>query len=586
MSQTGVGTVDVVDHLIENGCDERHESRVTCLFCGPHRKLQNQNERTLSVKIDGDYAVYMCHHCDEKGSVKLTAGASVPRESKPAAVDPVVVSIDEYDKLSIEQLAYLAGRGISLSTVDKCGLISGNIWIRKRDAKVPCIGFPYKNEDGSSAVKWRDGAKNFTQTGSARSLWRIDEFEGGDLIITEGEMDALSFAEIDVLATSVPNGAPSTKLKDDGHSKKFEYLWSAKEQIKKADRVIIAGDQDEGPGEILIEEIARRVGKAKCWRMSYPPGCKDANDVLQKEGPEALKKLLAEVTPWPIGGLRNASDYKEEAIAIWRDGASRGIDIPVGLVSRYYRPTPGTLTLCTGIPGSGKSTFLTWLTYMLALREGWSTAVFSAETSTQVHILQLASLYKGKSFHGPSKMTQPQLEEAIAWVDTKFVFLDEGETSIDSVIERAEAAVMRNGVRALYIDPFNFLQQDKPADGENQQRGINDLLVRLKTFAVAHDVAVMLVAHPAKFHENLNQGRVPTGYDISGSAHFFNICDSGITLSRDKENPGVSKLTSWKARFTWLGSIGECEIGFNPVDCSFHTKQEWGDRAEDWDIDL
>ena len=299
-----------------------------------------------------------------------------------------------------------------------------------------------------------------------------------------------------------------------------------------------------------------------------------------------MKKLLEEVTPWPIGGLRNASAYREEAIAIWRDGASRGIDIPVGMISRYYRPTPGTLTLCTGIPGSGKSTFLTWLTYELAIREGWSTAVFSAETSSQIHLLQLASLYAGKEFHGPSKMTQPQLEEAIAWVDTKFIFLDEGETTIDSVIERAEAAVMRNGVRALYIDPFNFLSQEKPADGENGQRGINDLLVRLKTFAVAHDVCVMLVAHPAKFHENLNAGRVPTGYDISGSAHFFNICDNGITLSRDKTKPDTSKLTSWKARFTWLGSVGECEIAFNPVDCSFYTKREWGDSDADWDIDL
>jgi twinkle protein len=575
---------EMVDHLSEAGVLDRHESRTTCPMCGPDRK--KKNEKTLSVKIDGDYAVYMCHHCDRKGSVRLTDSPTAVAKVSPIVEKPVVVSIEQFEKLSEAQLAYLAGRGVSMSTASECGLISGDIWVRKRGSKVPCIGFPYKNLDGSTAVKWRDGAKNFTQTGSARSLWRLDEFTGGDLIITEGEMDAISFAEVGVFATSVPNGAPSTALKnDDTHSKKFSYLWDAKEFIDKADRVIIAGDQDDGPGEILTEEIARRVGKAKCWRMSYPHDCKDANDVLVKYGADALKKMLEDVTPWPIGGLRDATAYKEEALAIYRDGMTRGIDINVGYIKNIYRPSLGTLTICTGVPGSGKSTFLTWLSYELARQEGWSTAVFSAETSSQVHLLQLASLRAGKPFHGPNKMPQGELEEAIAWVADKFVFLDESETSIDSVIERAHAAVLRNGVRILMVDPFNFLTMERPADGDNMQHGINELLVRLKGFAVAHDVAVWLVAHPTKMYRD-GQGNtpIPTGYDISGSAHFFNVADSGITLSRDKQKPGISKLTSWKARFSWLGQIGSSEVAFNVKDGSFSTIQEWGSRDDDFDI--
>jgi twinkle protein len=575
----------MVDHLIESGAADRHESRTTCPICGPDRK--KSNERTLSVKIDGDYAVYICHHCEAKGSVKLTETAAQPKTKvSPIVSKPVVISIEQFDKLSEPQLAYLAGRGISMSTTVECGLINATIWVRARDAKVPCIGFPYHNLDGSTAVKWRDGKKNFTQTGAARSLWRINDFDGGDLIITEGEMDALSFAQVGVFATSVPNGAPSTKSKDDdSSSKKYAYLWDAKDKIEKATRVIIAGDQDDGPGEILTEEIARRIGRAKCWRMSYPSDCKDANDVLMKYGEDALKQLLAEATPWPIGGLRDASEYKEEALAIYHSGMTRGIDIKVGYISSIYRPSPGTLTLCTGVPGSGKSTFLTWLSFYLAQQEDWATAVFAAETSSQVHLLQLAALRAGKSFHGKNKMSQGELEEAIDWVNDKYVFLDEGQTTIESVIERAEAAVLRKGVRILMVDPFNFLTMEKMIDGDNQQHGINQLLVKLKGFAVAHDVAVWLVAHPTKMYRGQDgKTPIPTGYDVSGSAAFFNICDSGITLSRDRDKPGISKLTSWKARFSWLGQVGNCDIAFNPVDGSFDTIREWGTNDDDWDI--
>jgi twinkle protein len=134
------------------------------------------------------------------------------------------------------------------------------------------------------------------------------------------------------------------------------------------------------------------------------------------------------------------------------------------------------------------------------------------------------------------------------------------------------------------IDPFNFISHDKQFGEGNDQAGINHLLVSLKGFAVEHDVAVWLVAHPTKMYRD-SSGRtpVPTGYDISGSAHFFNGCDSGITISRDREKPNISKLTSWKARFDWLGRVGSTELAFDNKDNSFHTIREWGANDFDWD---
>jgi len=562
----------IIERYLQDAGVYQERSRIPCPDCGPDRK--KQSDRSLAVHVRDGKIFYYCHHCQQSGVIRED-GCEIEKET------PIVNAASE-STLIPEQIVYLVGRGISVETIESVGLINGMIYVRDRGQEVPCIGFRYLNHDGSTATKWRDGKKNFTQTGVASSLWRIEKFIAGDLVITEGEMDALSLIEVGIEAVSVPNGAPSGPVKDDGVTgKKFSYLWAGKEAIDSADRVIIATDAD-APGDVLAEEIARRIGKARCWRVRYPDGCKDCNDVLVRHGPEILRKCVVEATPWPVGGLRNASEYKIEAMDLYRSGMSRGVKVGVGLIDQHFQPCPGTLVICTGIPGSGKSTFLTWLSVQLASKCDWNVAVFSAETSSQIHLLNMAAMYKGQPFRGPNRMSESDLSEAIDWCSDRFVFLDEAETSIQSVIERAQAAVLRHGVRLLMIDPYNWITGDD-SSYEAQTYNINRMLVQLKSFAVAHDIAVWLVAHPTKL-ARMDGGRIPipTGYDISGSAAFFNVADNGITVSRIGN--GVSRVTSWKTRFPWLGSTGYFELSFNPDTGVFGPLKEWGDSEEDFEV--
>lgn len=549
--------------------------RFACPDCGPNRK--KQGELTLSVHESDGNLLYYCHHCNESGKVKYENTF----EHKETEVEYVEVAESSEGKLTERQVIYLAERGISEAVIAEVGLTSAEVFVPGRGEKVPVIGFPYLNHDGTTATKWRDGCKNFTQTGACSSLWRIEHHTtGSDLIITEGEMDALSLAQVGIPAVSVPNGAPSGPVKDDGITgKKFSYLWNHKAVVDGASRILIASDAD-APGDVLAEEIARRLGKARCWRVRYPQGCKDCNDVLVGHGEDALRKCVDEATPWPIGGLRSASEYKIDAIDLFRSGMTRGVSVPVGGLDRVYRPCPGTLTICTGIPGSGKSTFLTWLSVKLAELHDWNMAVFSAETSSQIHLLNVAAMHKRAAIRGPRRMSESDLSDAIDWASDRFVFLDEAETSIESVIERGQAAVMRNGVRVLLIDPYNWITSNDDSF-EAQHSNINKMLVKLKSFAVSHDIAVWLVAHPTKMYRS-ETGKVPipTGYDISGSAAFFNVADNGITVSRMA--PGIAKITSWKARFQWLGSVGSVDLNFNEETGSFSTMDNYAGRDIDF----
>jgi twinkle protein len=111
------------------------------------------------------------------------------------------------------------------------------------------------------------------------------------------------------------------------------------------------------------------------------------------------------------------------------------------------------------------------------------------------------------------------------------------------------------GVKVCVVDPFNFLKLNGK-DGSVDTEAINEMLSKFKMFAQRCEVTFFLVAHPAK---PMAAGKdwVPTGYSISGSAHFYNRADFGLTMHREGRS---SWLHVWKCRFAHQGSSGKVEL--------------------------
>jgi len=554
------------------------QTKAFCPMCRDDRQ-KHRNDKSLSVHFKDDVALFRCHHCGVEGAIKLDSAPSITQEPRNEVVR------DEFTEISIDNIEWLVDkRGISEETLADCGVIGSRRWMngdgRGREADV--IGFPYitgstYGDSKVEAVKWRTPDKSFSQSGAARTLWRQENFSGGDLIICEGEIDAMSFQEAGIFACSVPNGAPSSKSQNYGQ--KFQYLWNAREKISKADRIILATDADD-PGNFLAEEIARRLGKAKCWRVRFPEDCKDPNDVLLKHGKQGLVHALESATPWPISGLRSATDFIEAVSELHENGFAKTIGLDIYDLDQIYKVGTQTLTIVTGIPGSGKSTFLTWAMSKLASHNDWRFCIFSAEVPTEIHISQLCSAFTGKPFTGPDKMSKEELDRAIRWVDQHFIFIDDDDTSIETVLDRVYASVLRLGVTGVVIDPYNFLSASKSSD-DNSSHSINQMLVKLKRFATEHELAIWLVAHPAKLFREGGKMPTPGGYSISGSAAFFNLADTGLTVSRG-DNKGVSVVTCWKSRFPWLGDTGSALLSFNRETNTFGEMSVGKEKKTSW----
>ncbi|KAK3010668.1 hypothetical protein RJ639_011397, partial [Escallonia herrerae] len=216
-----------------------------------------------------------------------------------------------------EVLAYFAERMISGETLRR------NAVMQRTYGDQIVIAFPYRRNGGLVSCKYRDINKKFWQENDTEKIfYGLDDIEGAsDIIIVEGEIDKLSMEEAGFRnCVSIPDGAPpsvSTKdLPSEIEDKKYRYLWNCKAYLEKASRIILATDGDP-PGQALAEELARRLGRERCWRVRWPEKgetgrFKDANEVLMYLGPRELRQVVENAELYPIQGLFNFSDYSSE----------------------------------------------------------------------------------------------------------------------------------------------------------------------------------------------------------------------------------------------------------------------------------
>jgi twinkle protein len=555
--------------MYANAIGARDHLRAPCVVCGPGRK--KERDPCVSVDRKGDWIVWLCHHCGDKGNEQMQTRS---KWSEPVYQKPVVrpsFVIDVSSPLSFEALNHLSSRGIDDKTAIKAKLFS----VQKdfRSGSQPSIGFPNYEKGKIIGVKYRALTKDFTQeAGSAQIMYGTDwVVEGEDLIITEGEMDCLSVLQSGFSSVvSVPGGAPmkvSDGKIDPSEDKKFAFVWAAKSIIDKAKRIILAVDNDS-PGEALREELARRIGKAKCWMVDYPEGCKDLNDVLVNKGVAGVQDCLNNAHAYPIDGLFNADTFFAEVDDLYTKGFGKGESTGYPELDEYFTIVPGQLSVITGFPSHGKSNFVDQLMVNIARAKDWKFMCASFENPPKSHLIKLAEIYTNKPFFdGPTpRMTLEELAKAKSWIQEHFVFCDaaQSDTNLSNLLDRAQAAVQQIGIRGLVIDPYNYLSIDKSG---TEAEGISDMLTKVNAFAKANDVHVFFVAHPAKMLRNGNDLPVPDGMSISGSMAWWAKADVGITVYRKE---GAVLIRTWKCRWRWVGKPGDVDLYYDRVAGTYY----------------
>lgn len=517
--------------------------RDTCPKCSQSRS-RGQNIKCLTVFENGNS---FCHHCGYDSSKE---GQTVVEYKKPSQVLPQVTS-GEFREI-------LTKRGIT-EDVAKRNKIS---WNGKE------IMFPYIHKGEIVNIKYRGKDKTFRQeAGAMKIFYGLDDIIGEkDIYIVEGEWDKLACEVAGYEnVSSVPDGAPTPETKT--YTTKFKFIDHCEHLLDAAERVIIAVDNDL-PGKTLEAELVRRLDPERCWLVRWPEGCKDANDVLVKHGMVALMTCLENPKQIPIEGVFTVEDFFDDIDALYENGLRGGVSTGWAGMDNYYTIRPGELSIITGIPSHGKSTWLTALMINLTHQFGWKFSIFTPENMPlQRYMGIIASNHVGKPFSRGEheRISKEELQEAKAWMDDHYYFIqpEDNALGIENLIDKAKETVKRYGINALILDPWNEIDHKRPP-GMTETEHINASLSKVRRFGRIYQVHTFIVAHPQKMMKNPSGNYpVPTAYDISGSAHWYNKGDAILSIWRDvNDEKKQVEIHVQKIRFREVGRVGKINLNF------------------------
>jgi len=466
-------------------------------------------------------------------------------------------------------------RGITREVVDRNRISRAMHYMPQTKKTEACIAFSYYVGDVLTNVKYRDQNKNFSQTpGADRTFYKLNDIALEDsCIITEGEIDALSFEVAGFPnAISVPDGAPNPEAKN--VDTKLEFLENSRRFVNHIERFYLACDAD-GPGIRLRDELARRLGKHRSYIVHFPQGCKDANEVLTKHGPAALKECIETAELYPVEGAIQASSRLEYLDDMHEYGFPLGASTQVWhKFDEHFKFYPGQLTVVTGAPSHGKSNFIDALSVHLTESHKWKWGVFSPENyPIEIHEMRLAELFTGRALLPSynSQMTRDELDSAKEFISSNYHYiLPENENyTLDNILSVAEYYVASKGINGLIIDPWNTIEHQIRRD-ETETVYTGKTLNRIKFFARHFGIHVFVIAHPTKLERVGKQSEftnyeVPSLYKISGSANWFNVPDNGTVVYRRFFDDGTSDVEVYiqKIKHQFIGKPGMVTFSFD-----------------------
>lgn len=329
------------------------------------------------------------------------------------------------------------------------------------------------------------------------------------IILCEGQIDAMTWAQWGFDALSIPNGSGQTWI---------AYEW---ENLQAFDTLYVCFDTD-GPGLEIARKAIARLGVHRCLVVRLP--CKDANDcLLAGHTAEDAAEWIAAAEAPKLDRLVRVAELRDRILAELAPKPEY-YTLPFLRPSKFdpesgYQPRPGEVTLWTGKTGDGKSTVLN--SFALGfLTNGIPTFVCSPEMPAEKLTARML-----RSFFG--KVGTEHVDHFLREVGQELIFADVmGYIQQDRLFEMMRFSFQRYGATQHIIDSLmrvEGLEEDFPAQG--------DFMNKLQEFTKSTGCHVHLVAHPRKVHAEQRL----TKLDVKGSSLIPNNADNIVCVIRNQE---------------------------------------------------
>lgn len=453
---------------------------------------------------------------------------------------------------SKEAMKYLTDRGITPQTIKKLhfGFVQDLKTVANEEgrdiADKGWIAIPYIDESLIRMVKFRSifrkrpgGFQRMTNMETCLfNTDCVDVFE--PVYLVEGEYDAAILEQAGFRAVSICSASsyPTAAQKD---------------QLMKASQVFLAGDNDGGAGNKVMDKLWREMG-AGTYRLLWPD-CKDANETFLKHcGGDQAKfvQLVDDLTrkaksqPMPdVYSIQEVMEHGEDKSLADREDRLR---FPWSEVDKAAILLPGSVCGVMATSTSMGKTAFTLQYSLFGARKynetviNWQCELSPAEISVMV---AAQVLRKNRNF-----ITKDDLKEAAKQLEGVQYYVGNNPTinNIMDVLDIMEAAIRRLGATQAILDNAHFYTSGVDDD----VRILAAAMKRIKQIAVTYGVKFSVVFQPRKAAQAA-RGKKTQISDVKGSATAGDTCDAVVAIHRNlNKDEGKTDIYEEATLVEWL----------------------------------
>lgn len=410
----------------------------------------------------------------------------------------------------------------------------------------------YYTDSGVALAKVRFQNKDFLQIGKGKLplygswLWQRGS-STKQVIVTEGELDALSISQIQECkwpVVSVPNGAA-------GAVRAFK---DNLEWLESYESVVIMFDNDK-VGQEAAEKCSQllTVGKAKVATLPL----KDANEMLLAKRGAELLHLMWNAKAWRPDGIIAGEDLWD---SLTKEEQSTSHSYPWPSLNEM---TMGIregeiITLCAG-SGIGKSQLCKEIAYHL-INNGKRIGYIALEESTKRTALGIVGLHMNQPVYlNPREVDQAELRKAYDETigsGNYFTYDHWGSLGEDNLLSKIRYLVTGVDCKIIFLDHLSIVVSGM--EGGDERRMIDNTMTKLRSLVEELGFALILVSHlkrpDGKGHE---EGARTSLAQLRGSAGIAQLSDMVIGMERDQQDAATSMLTTIRVlKNRWCGRSG------------------------------
>lgn len=415
------------------------------------------------------------------------------------------------------------------------------------------LAFPYYTKERNRvAQKIRTQDKDFLFVGDTRNpglfgrqLWS----SGRKLVITEGELDALSVSQLQNNkwpVVSVPTGAQGAE-----RAVADSLSW-VEENFKE---VILMFDMDE-PGQKAAQKVAALFTPGKCKIASLP--MKDANECLVAGRGEDV-----------VNAIWQAKEYRPDGIVTVGDLIPRLDDKPeFGLTLPWSRLTELTyglkqsqLWVWTSGSGMGKTEFFKDMAAHLIKEHKTKVGVIFLEEEGPDTVIDLAGKLVGKCFNSPDIEYEPEeRDEAVSRLaDDELLYLYDhfGHDDYNAVKAVVRHMVAGMGCEVVFLDHITAFTDgagiDSNSKAEKMMKELSSMTRELK-------FNLQVISHVRKSDSSRRPaeegGRVKID-DLKGSGAVKQWANMVVALERNQQAEDEEEARTTTVRILKARGVGK-----------------------------